>query len=245
MKTKLSLAGICILLILTITYTTYSQGKKNDQGGKKEQQNKAGKDHGNPNKEDKGNGKKDNEDKRDKPDKTDKPGNSDKNDHKNGNNHKNDAAGVYHWNNKNFKERDKLKKQEKVTLCHKTGSNEPGVTLNVSRNALQAHLNHGDAMGDCPNVNDSRYTNGFLKRRNEYYNTLQQSQEQVLYSKSIYDYALERLTNSRSQLVIMQRNNAPAADIQQRQLVVTELEQNVSVLQTLIGVAVNLLASKL
>jgi hypothetical protein len=37
----------------------------------------------------------------------------------------------------------------------------------------------------------------------------------------------------------------PVAQIQSKQVVVTELEQNVSLLQSLIGVAVNLLVNKL
>jgi hypothetical protein len=39
---------------------------------------------------------------------------------------------------------------KKVTICHKTGSKKnPFVTIRVSRNALKAHLKHGDAMGTC------------------------------------------------------------------------------------------------
>jgi len=38
----------------------------------------------------------------------------------------------------------------KVTLCHVTGSQKnPGVTLTVSQNAVQAHLGHGDTVGPC------------------------------------------------------------------------------------------------
>lgn len=39
---------------------------------------------------------------------------------------------------------------EKVTICHRTGSQKnPFVTIRVSRNALAAHLRHGDTMGPC------------------------------------------------------------------------------------------------
>jgi hypothetical protein len=38
----------------------------------------------------------------------------------------------------------------KVTICHHTGSpNHPFVTITISRNALQAHLKHGDTIGPC------------------------------------------------------------------------------------------------
>src|SRR5262245_45630749 len=41
------------------------------------------------------------------------------------------------------KQTEKEKENEKVTICHK------GHTISVSKNALQAHLNHGDTLGPC------------------------------------------------------------------------------------------------
>jgi hypothetical protein len=246
MKTRLTLVSVCILLILVVTYTAFAQGKKNGNNGNKEQHNNGnGKDK--KNKGEKENGKHDKEGKEDKEDKDEYRGNKvhEGKDDDNGNKHKTASVGFYHWNHENFRDRDKMRKQEKVTICHKIGNNEPGVALTVSRNALQAHLAHGDAMGDCPNVSNTRFSRTYIDRRNEYYNTLQASQEQVVYSKSIYEYALERLTNSQSQLRLLQNNNAPADQVQAKQAMVTELGQNVSLLETLIGVAVNLLANKL
>jgi hypothetical protein len=39
---------------------------------------------------------------------------------------------------------------DKVTICHRTGSKKkPFHTIRVSRNALKAHLKHGDSIGPC------------------------------------------------------------------------------------------------
>jgi len=39
---------------------------------------------------------------------------------------------------------------KKVTICHRTGSKKnPFVTITVSRNAVPAHLRHGDKLGAC------------------------------------------------------------------------------------------------
>ena len=40
--------------------------------------------------------------------------------------------------------------EKKVTICHRTGSKKnPFRTIRVSRNAVKAHLGHGDALGPC------------------------------------------------------------------------------------------------
>jgi hypothetical protein len=39
---------------------------------------------------------------------------------------------------------------KRVTICHRTGSKKnPVVTITVSRNAVPAHLRHGDRVGRC------------------------------------------------------------------------------------------------
>ena len=152
----------------------------------------------------------------------------------------------YDWNDNDFKDRKKYKNQDKVDVCHKVKRNgEPGVAIRVSENALKAHMNHGDVVGDCAAVANPDFSDNFLRNRRDYYNNLQNTQEEIYYSRSVLDYALLRLANSRSQLQQMQSNNMPAADIQRKQLAVTALEQNTTLLQTLVGVAVEVVANKL
>lgn len=248
MKKQIILLGFPILMITAVAFkaTTGQQEKNNNK--KDQQQNQSKKqdktDKANPGKNDsKGQppGKKDQNDNAGKNAVKDNQG---KNDELSRGNY--DMKDGYKWDRENFKDRNKFKNQEKVTLCHKFNSNdEPAVAIRVSSSALKAHMNHGDVMGDCPAVTNTRFNDNYLRNRTEYYNSLQNHYEQVSYSRSILDYALARLTNSRQQLAIMQNNNMPVADIERKQLIVVGLEQNVSLLETLIGVAANLVVNKL
>jgi|GEM_PF-2082414 len=160
-------------------------------------------------------------------------------------NHGNDN--VYVWNRETFKDRNNIRNEGKVTVCHKFGrADEPPVTINVSRNALKAHLGHGDVEGDCPAyTGDRTFSDNFLKRRNDYYNTYYVAQDQVVYSQSILDYALQRLTGARTELVTLQSTNAPVHVIERRQAVVTELEDNVSLLEVALAGVAGFLVAKL
>ncbi len=49
-----------------------------------------------------------------------------------------------------WKEKDEDNKNKKITICHYTSSeNNPYQTISVSKNALKAHLKHGDSIGPC------------------------------------------------------------------------------------------------
>jgi hypothetical protein len=250
MNKQLSFIGV-FLLITVIVFTAVARQKENKgQGKEKDKQENKGKGPAQKEKKDDQGRKNDKDPKQNNG--NNKNNGNDKNDNDGkGNNGKGNGNDVkmkdgYQWNTETFRDRDKFRKQEKVSICHKVNRNgEPPVTIRVSANALNAHLAHGDVQGECNNVANSNYSDGFLRRRTDYYTTLQNSQEQVVYSKSILEYALERLTNARSQLVVLQRSNAPQAEIERKQVVVTELEQNVSLLDQLIGITANLLVNKL
>jgi hypothetical protein len=66
-----------------------------------------------------------------------------------------------------------------------------------------------------------------------------------VYSKSILDYARERLEYYRAQQEAMRRANAAAADLERRQVIVVTLEREVSLLETLANATANLLLNKL
>ena len=156
----------------------------------------------------------------------------------------NDIFG-YRWDRENFNDRKKYRSQQKVNICHKISKgNGEGVEINVSENAVKAHLNHGDVLGQCP-VITRRYSDIFYNNRQSYYNSLQNTQEQVYYSQSILDYALARLAYGKGQLVTLQSSGAPIAVVESKQQSVYQLQENVSLLETLIGAAVTVVANEL
>lgn len=250
MKKQLTRFGFSLLIVAAVVFAAFTpqeknksnQKKKEQTQGRKEEKNNQGK---NDIKNNKGNNDARDDNSHNDDNDRDGKGNNGKNDDKKDNgNHERDNS--YDWNPQTFKDRNKIRNTDKVTLCHKFNkNNEPGVSIRVSSNALKAHMNHGDVMGNCPSVRDDRYSDIFMRKRTDYYDNMQQGQEQVLYSRSILDYALARLTNSRSQLATYQNNNMPLADIERKQAIVLELEQNVSLLETLIGATVTMLVNKL
>ncbi len=227
---KLTIFGFSFLLVAAVAFTAFDQKEKNKNPGKEQQQ-------------DQGKGKEKDKDKdKDNQGKNDEKEDNGKND---ANTKKGNQGKIYDWNRENFKDRQKVMNQEKVTLCHKFNSGNQPVTIRVSSNAIQAHMSHGDIMGACPAGSDKRYSDDYLLRRNDYYTYLQESQEQVYYSQSILDYAWARLNDARLQLTVYQNSNMPRAEIDRRQVIIVELEQNVGVLETLINAAANLLINKL
>jgi HAMP domain-containing protein/Ni/Co efflux regulator RcnB len=227
MKKQITIIAISALLLTTVAFTAATS--QQDKKDKKEKEAKTGKD----------------QDKADR-DKKEHPGNHEHkgqpadHDHKDGkHDHKDhvrfDFRHGFKWDHVSFKERHQVRKQEKVTICHKfKNDGEPAVTINVSSHAAKAHMDHGDVMGDCPEVAKDKYSDDYLKNRKDYFNNAQEHYEQVLYSRSILDYATARLATARAQLALMQLSKVPAADIERRQKKVNELEESVKVLNALV-----------
>jgi hypothetical protein len=264
MKKQFRLAGIFLLIIAAVVFIAFkppqndkekknqpnNQGRNNDKGnqGKKDDNANKGKPSTDPgqgnNKGNQGNDKVNNDNKGN----NENNGNNDNrgnNDNK-GNSNRNYTDYDYRWTRETFKDRRKMKNSEKVTVCHKfSRGDHQAVTIRVSSNALKAHMGHGDIMGGCPAYADKRYSNKYWDVRNEYYDTYYQHEDQVYYSRSVYDYALQRLAESRLQLNTYQINNMPPAQIEQRRLVVVELEQNVSLLDRLLTAAASYAVDRL
>jgi hypothetical protein len=261
MKTQLAVLAICILMLVGLAVSADAQQKDKDKGHQKEQkQNKGnqgkGQDKASDAKADFPSNKKDqaehgNQGKKDE--KANANANAGKstvhgNEGSDGNKGKNADldSDDFKWDRETFKDRDKIRKADKVTICHKVDrENDPGVTIKVSSNALQAHLKHGDVQGSCPDVKNNVFSNDFLSKRNDYYNVLEENREQVLYSRSILDYARERLTQARLQLNQMQTGNVAPAQVETKRVAVVELEQNVSLLEALLSEVTRAAVNKL
>ena len=100
-------------------------------------------------------------------------------------------------------------------------------------------------VGACPSVSNGRFSDIFMRRRDDYYGTIVNGQEQVLYSQSILDYALERLAASRLQLDQYRNSGMPADELREKEAAVVELEQNASLLETLVSAAAVLISERL
>ncbi len=269
MKKQFKIAGISMLMLASVALSAVAQheGNKKDKKDHKENHGKNKQMHDNSDKHDgKWDKKEDHDmqdekweknkkhdgkgDKNEKHDMNDDENEGQNNDGRHGHNGQpvlvtNGSWDGFIWNRENFRQRMQIKNQKKVTICHHfNNSDQPNVNINVSANAVQAHLNHGDNLGACPTVK-SQYSESYIRKRNEYYTRLQNAREQVAYSQSMLNYAKARLAESRLQLATMQRNNLPKETIERKQAVVVELENNTTLLGTLIGVAANVIVNKL
>ncbi|WP_026899243.1 hypothetical protein [Daejeonella oryzae] len=138
---------------------------------------------------------------------------------------------IINWNLDNFADRKHPRNQKKVKVCHNpSGNGENGVNISISENALQAHLNHGDKMGDC-NINYSdRWSSNYVKSRENVYNTYESAWETMSYSEAILSLAMQKLLGIRTNFD-RDRSTLSSADIERREMLIMDLQNNVNSLQ--------------
>lgn len=134
------------------------------------------------------------------------------------------------WGLADFPTRKHPGDQKKVTICHQTGSSNP-VTINVSENALQAHLNHGDQVGNCTINYSDRWPRDYIRSRENVYNSYEYTWETMSYSEALLNYALQKLLGIKTNLD-RNRPSLSAQEIQRREALILELQNNVNALQT-------------
>lgn len=139
------------------------------------------------------------------------------------------------WNFGNFADRKHPKNQKKVTICHNPSNDRSnGVTISISENALQAHINHGDEIGDCNLDYSDRWSSSYVKSRENVYNTYEQAWETMSYSEILLKVAMEKLLGIQTNLNST-RSTLTTNDIQRREALIYDLQNNVNSLENQLG----------
>ena len=139
------------------------------------------------------------------------------------------------WNFRNFADRKHPRNQKKVTVCHNPSNDRSrGVTINISENALQAHINHGDEIGNCNIDYSDRWSLNYVKSRENVYSTYEQAWETMSYSQILLKVAMEKLLGIQTNLNST-RSTLTTNDIQRREALIYELQNNVNSLENQLG----------
>jgi hypothetical protein len=148
------------------------------------------------------------------------------------------------WNINNWAERKHPKNQKKVSICHNPSGNDSGnsVTINISENAVQSHLNHGDVMGDCSNNYSDRWSREYIQSREIVYNNYEQTYETMSYSEALLKYAMEKLLGIETNLNST-RVNLNAQEVERREGLILDLQNNVTDLENQLDLTRNKLDS--
>lgn len=141
-----------------------------------------------------------------------------------------DRASDIPWGFDNYASRKGYKNYKKVTICHNTGNDNYPVTISVSENAMRAHLNHGDQMGDCRINFSDRWPARYVKSREKVYNSYENTWENISYSEALLRFAAEKLLGVKSTFQT-QRPNLTSQEIQRKEMVIMELQNNVNSLE--------------
>jgi len=245
-----------------------SEGKENDANGKDKGKNQSDKNQGKDDKKDKDyrDDKNQRQDNDDRDDKREKGKNEKYNDDKgkSGKNKGNTDGGNWEikrgkgnskvmngkrdididWGINNWAQRKHPKNQKKVSICHNPAGNDSGnsVTINISENAVQAHLNHGDIIGNCTTNYSDRWSSKYIQSRETVYTNYEQTYETMSYSEALLKYAMEKLLGVRTNLNTS-RVNLTTQEVQRREGLILDLQNNVTDLENQLDLTRNRLDS--
>ena len=136
---------------------------------------------------------------------------------------------VWFTGNNDYYDKKGPKGNKKVSVCHQTGGNYP-VMINVSENAVKAHLNHGDYMGNCKDYDRSTHSDSYWNTRNDYYNQYNSTTETLSFGEQILAIAIEKLTGARSNLVPL-RSTLQEDELRRKEAAIINLQNDVYNLQ--------------
>jgi hypothetical protein len=227
-----------------------SQGNSSSKGNQNQDHGRSDSDHGrdknpqsdngNGNQGNNGNQKNDNKDARDKGHGSDNKGVAKDNGNGNGKGKswkesiKWDRDENISWGFEDFSNRKRPGSSKKVTVCHNTGSEYP-VTISISENALKAHINHGDQVGNCTVNYSDRWPANYIRTRENVYNSYENTWETMSYSEALLRFAADKLLGIKSTFQT-QRPTLSQQEIERRELLIMELQNNVNSLENQLAV---------
>jgi hypothetical protein len=134
------------------------------------------------------------------------------------------------WGFEDYANRKRPNNIKKVNICHNTGDGNYPVSISVSENAMKAHLNHGDQIGDCGNGYTNRWPAKYTRTRENVYNTYENTWETMSYTEALIRFAAERLLGIKNSFQ-NQRQHLDAQEIQRKEVLIMELENNINSLE--------------
>jgi hypothetical protein len=122
------------------------------------------------------------------------------------------------------------KEYKKVTLCHIPKGSKFPVTISVSENAVKAHLNHGDYLGECNDFDRSRYSDNYWNARKEYYNQYNNTTETLSYGEQLLALAVAKLTKAKAQITPL-KSTLQQEELKRKESALIKLQNDVYNLQ--------------
>lgn len=133
-------------------------------------------------------------------------------------------------NSSDYRNVKQPKDNKKVTICHKPNRSEFPVMISVSENAVKAHLNHGDYLGECKDFDRSKYSDKYWDARKDYYNQYTNTTETLSFGEQLLALAVSKLTNARSQMVPL-RSTLQQEELRRKEAALIKLQNDVYNLQ--------------